>query len=334
MEFKCYTIAEIGQAHEGSLGIAHSYIDSVAKAGVNAVKFQMHIAEAESSEFEQFRIQFSYEDKTRYDYWKRMEFSTEQWAGLKQHATEVGLDFICSPFSVLAVETLKKIGVENFKIGSGEANNKLLLDAVSKIAKNIILSNGLINDQELDTSVSWIIAKNKNLSLLQCSTKYPSEPKDWNLSRINYLKRRYNIPVGFSDHSGDIFACIAACALDAEILEFHVVYDKEMFGPDSSSSITIKEVDKLISAVNDIVTAKNSLFFVNENSEVLRKNFGKSLCVNKDKSIGDIINFEDLETKKPFGLGISSIDYERVVGKTLIRDLKKWNFLNESDLSK
>lgn len=103
-----FLIAEIGQAHEGSLGIAHSYIDALATTGVNAVKFQTHIAHAESSEFEPFRVKFSYEDDTRYDYWKRMEFSAEQWAGLKQHCDDKGLEFISSPFSNAAVDLLEK----------------------------------------------------------------------------------------------------------------------------------------------------------------------------------------------------------------------------------
>src|SRR5690606_21742718 len=96
-------IAEIAQAHEGSLGIAHSYIDALAETGVDTVKFQMHIAEAESSELETFRVNFSYEDKTRYDYWKRMEFTPEQWQGIKSHCEDKGMRFLCSPFSVKAV---------------------------------------------------------------------------------------------------------------------------------------------------------------------------------------------------------------------------------------
>jgi len=101
-----YIIAEIGQAHEGSLGILYSYIDALATTGVDAVKFQMHIAEAESSEHEPFRVQFSLEDKTRFDYWKRMGFSLEQWKAIKLHCESLGLDFICSPFSNLAVDWL------------------------------------------------------------------------------------------------------------------------------------------------------------------------------------------------------------------------------------
>ena len=102
-----YIIAEIGQAHDGSLGILHSYIDALSTTGVNAVKFQTHIAEAESSEYEKFRVNFSYVDKTRFDYWRRMEFSLEQWVEIKNHCDQVGLDFISSPFSNKAVDILE-----------------------------------------------------------------------------------------------------------------------------------------------------------------------------------------------------------------------------------
>src|SRR5665647_2102235 len=115
-----YIIAEIAQAHDGSLGIAHSYIDALASTGVNAVKFQTHIAHAESSSFEPFRVKFSYEDETRFDYWHRMEFTKEQWAGIKLHCEEKGLEFISSPFSCAAVDLLENLQVKKYKIGSGE----------------------------------------------------------------------------------------------------------------------------------------------------------------------------------------------------------------------
>lgn len=115
-----FIIAEIGQAHDGSLGILHSYIDTVAKTGVDAIKFQTHIAEAESSEFEPFRVKFSKQDATRYDYWKRMEFTKEQWVEIKEHCEDAGLEFMSSPFSIAAVKLLDSIGMRRFKIGSGE----------------------------------------------------------------------------------------------------------------------------------------------------------------------------------------------------------------------
>ncbi|RZL16570.1 MAG: N-acetylneuraminate synthase, partial [Pedobacter sp.] len=148
-----FIIAEIAQAHDGSLGIAHSYIDALADAGVDAVKFQTHIAEAESSIFEPFRVKFSYEDDTRFDYWKRMEFTEQQWAGLKEHCEARGVEFMSSPFSGAAVELLNRLGVKRFKVGSGEVNNLLLLHQIAQTGKEIILSSGMSNFSELDKTI-------------------------------------------------------------------------------------------------------------------------------------------------------------------------------------
>ena len=135
-----YIIAEIAQAHDGSLGVLHSYVEAVAQTGVDAIKFQTHIAEAESSKYEEFRVEFSYIDKTRYEYWKRMELSLSQWNGLKEHCDNVGLDFLCTPFSCAAVDLLEEIGVDRYKVGSGDINNLLLLNKICKTKKEIIFT--------------------------------------------------------------------------------------------------------------------------------------------------------------------------------------------------
>lgn len=329
-----YVIAEIGQAHEGSLGILHSYIDALAPTGVDAVKFQMHIAEAESSQHEPFRVQFSLEDQTRFDYWKRMGFSLVQWKGIKKHCDEVGLDFVCSPFSNLAVDWLEEIGVEQYKIGSGEVNNFLLLEKIAQTGKPVILSSGMSSYAELDQTVAFLKERKVSFSILQCTTAYPTQPKQFGLNLIQELKNRYGVPVGFSDHSAKIETCIAATALGAEILEFHVVFDRQLFGPDSKSSLTIAETKDLVEAVRNIATAlshpvdKNNV----ETFSSLKQIFEKSLAVNKDLPKDHVLTFDDLESKKPKGFGMDASRFQEVIGKTLNRDLKKWDFLNETDM--
>jgi N,N'-diacetyllegionaminate synthase len=328
-------IAEIGQAHEGSLGIAHSYIDALALTGVTAVKFQTHIAEAESSEFENFRVKFSYEDKTRFDYWKRMEFTTEQWAGLKKHCEDKNLEFISSPFSNKAVDLLEKIGVQRYKIGSGEVSNYLMLEKIIKTGKPILLSSGMSSYDELDKTVAFINNKGNNLSIFQCTTSYPSISGEWGLNLIPSFINKYNVPIGFSDHSGDIFACLAATTLGASLLEFHVVFDKQMFGPDANSSLTISEIKKLTNGViqisNDLKSNSN---FKLDNSKFtdLKSIFEKSLAVNKDLKSGNIITFDDLEAKKPSTMGITAKEFESIVGKKLKTDLNKWDFIQKNNL--
>lgn len=332
---KPYIIAEIGQAHEGSLGILYSYIDAIAQIGVDAVKFQMHIAEAESSEHEPFRVKFSLEDETRYDYWKRMSFSLEQWKGIKQHCDTLGLDFICSPFSNLAVDWLEEIGVQQYKIGSGEVNNFLILEKIAKSQKPIILSSGMSSYEELDESVAFLKERNVNFSILQCTTAYPTQPEQYGLNVIQELKQRYNVPVGFSDHSARIETCVAATVLGAEILEFHVVFDRQIFGPDAKSSLTISETKELVVAVRNIKKALENPIDKksNENYTDLKQIFEKSLAINKDLPKNHIITFDDLEAKKPKGYGIDASKFSAIIGKKLIFDKKQWDFLKEEDIN-
>lgn len=334
MNKKPYLIAEIAQAHEGSLGILHSYIDAVAKTGVQAIKFQMHIAEAESSIYEPFRVKFSKEDNTRFDYWKRMEFSLEQWKEIKKHCDDVGLDFICSPFSNLAVDWLEEIGVQTYKIGSGEVNNLLLLEKICATRKPIIISSGMSSFDELDKTVDFLKNKSVDYSILQCTTAYPTKPKQYGLNVINELKKRYNVSVGFSDHSAKVSTGIAAVALGAEILEFHVVFHREIFGPDAIASLTIEETKQLVQSVNDIQSAIDNPIDKNNSNQFdeLKSIFEKSLAINKNLPENHIITFDDLESKKPKGYGISATDFQKVIGKKLNKEKSTWDFLTEEDI--
>lgn len=330
-----FVIAEIGQAHEGSLGILHSYIDSLADTGVDAIKFQTHIAEAESSAYEPFRVKFSYEDDTRYDYWKRMEFTLDQWKGIKKHCDDVGLEFISSPFSNMAVDWLEEIGVSKYKIGSGEVSNFLMLEKIAQTGKEIILSSGMSSFKELDETIEFLKPFGNKLSILQCTTKYPTEPEDIGLNVISELQDKYpDISIGLSDHSSSIYPSLAAVSIGAEILEFHVVYDKKMFGPDSKSSLNMFETKQLVEGVRFIEKSLKNKIDKNDNSKFteLKNIFEKSLSVNKDIKAGTVIKFDDLEAKKPSNKGISAKEYKNVIGRKLCKDLKKWDFLNEEDL--
>jgi N,N'-diacetyllegionaminate synthase len=329
-------IAEIAQAHDGSVGILHSYIDALASTGVDAVKFQTHIAEAESSQHETFRVPFSYVDKTRFNYWKRMELSLEQWKEVRNHCYEVGLKFISSPFSCKAIDVLEASEVDMYKVGSGEVNNHLLLEKIAETGKPVILSSGMSTLCELDAAVSIYTSRNIPVSVLQCTTAYPTAPEQWQLHIIKTLKCRYhNIKIGYSDHSGDVISCIAATALGADILEFHVVFDKRMFGPDAKASLEIDEVARLVNGVKQLRASLSVESTKDEQAERvtdLKKLFGKSLSVNKDLAAGHTITFNDLEAKKPYGFGIAPSEYKNLIGKKVVRPLKQWDFLNLHDI--
>lgn len=335
MKQQIYVIGEIGQAHEGSIGLAHSYIDALAHAGANAAKFQVHIADAESSIYEDFRVQIPYHNGSRFDYWKSMEFSADEWGGLKNHCEKAGLDFLASPFSLTAVELLNRIGVFGFKIGSGEVDNLPMLDKITATGKPVILSSGMSSWTELDRAVGFLQSRGTALSILQCTTAYPAKPHQWGLNVMHEMSQRYQVSVGFSDHSGDIFACLAAAAQGARLLEFHVTFDKRMSNPDAFSSLTLRQATTLVAGVRKIETALN--FPVNKDANAtfsrLKSMFGKSLAVNRDLRKGEQIQCADLETKKPAGFGVAVARYQEVLGKTLTKDIAQWEFLTENHLN-
>jgi N,N'-diacetyllegionaminate synthase len=327
-------IAEIAQAHDGSLGLAHSYIDALQGSGVDTIKFQMHIAEAESSEFEQFRVNFSYEDKTRYDYWQRMEFTFEQWQGLKQHCEEKGFNFLCSPFSMKAVDWLEKLNVERYKIASGETFNLLMLERICKTEKPMLLSSGMSSYDDIVRAVDFIhVNKGVFGGVFQCTTAYPTPAEKYGLNVIPELKRLLNCKVGLSDHSGEIYAGLSAVALGAEMLEMHVVFDKKMFGPDAKSSLTVEEFRMLAEGAKKINMALNNPVDKNmtDGFSELKTMFGKSLAANKTLAIDHVISSGDLETKKPGNKGIPAGEYEKVIGKKIKREVPAGSFLTDSD---
>jgi len=330
----CYVIAEIAQAHEGSLGLAHAYIDAIADAGADAVKFQTHIAEAESTLDEPWRVKFSSQDKSRYDYWKRMEFSLEQWFELAEHSRSRGLDFLASPFSIEAAIILEKIGVKQWKIGSGEIYNPILLEYLLDTQLPILFSSGMSSISDLDNVINRAIKKSVPYGVFQCSSSYPTPPESWGLGIISHFKERYNCPVGLSDHSGDIHAGLAATTLGADFIEVHVTFDKKMFGPDVTSSITISELEQLVLGSQSIRLALNN----NDDKDTLvsstsnlKKTFGRSLALVSKLPSGTKLSKKDLTLKKP-GSGISYDDIDKVIGRYLKVDKNENRLLTWGDL--
>ena len=223
--YPCLIVAEIGQVHEGSLGTAHAYIDAVANTGADAIKFQTHIAQAESTLKDQFRVAGTFpQDATRLDYWRRMEFTPDQWAELARHSREKNLLFLSTPFSLQAVDLLESLDVVAWKIGSGDLGNLPMLERIASTGKPVLISSGMSPWSELDEAISCINNHNSPLALLQCTSSYPCPPEKLGLNVINEMRHRYNCPIGLSDHSGNIYASLAAVALGADLVEVHTVF--------------------------------------------------------------------------------------------------------------
>lgn len=330
---QCFIVAEVAQAHDGSVGIAHAFIDSVANSGADAVKFQTHIASAESTPQEPWRVKFSVQDATRYDYWKRMEFTEEQWCGLKKHAEERGLKFLSSPFSIEAVELLTRVGVAAWKVASGEVSNEPMLKAMAVSGLPIFLSTGMSSLDEIDAAADRVKAAGLSLTILQCTSMYPTPPEKIGLNLIPFFRERYGCAVGLSDHSGKIYTGLAATAIGIEVLEVHVTLSREMFGPDVPASLTTAELRQLVEGIRFIekINAnpvdKNGLA---ESLAPMRDLFTKSVVARENLPAGTVLRENHLTAKKP-GTGIPASRLKELVGQTLKRPIKTDEVLRESD---
>jgi len=326
-------IAEIAQAHDGNIDRAHAFIDALACTGVDIIKFQTHIAEHESSDVEPWRIKFSRFDETRYEYWKRMEFTEEQWIGLKKHVESKFMEFLSSPFSVEAALMLNKIDVSQWKIASGEINNIQLLNFILETQKPIIVSTGMSDLNEIDRIYNKLVSSGADFTLMQCTSKYPTPLDEIGLNVMTYLKNKYSIPVGLSDHSGRVFTGIAAAVLGASILEVHVCMSKYDCGPDTAASLTVDELQTLVKGIREIemlqrVVDKN---YIAANLCDISKIFKKSLCAKCDIPAGVVLTDDMLTARKP-AIGISVEKIEDIIGRKTLAPILKENFIKEEDI--
>jgi len=331
---RCLIIGEVALTHDGSLGLAHAFVDAIASAGGDAVKFQTHIATAESTPAEPFRVKFSRQDKSRYDYWKRMEFTEEGWRGLADHARERGILFLSSPFSIEAVELLDRIGMPLWKIASGETSNAMLLDRILDTGKPVLLSTGMSPVEEIDAAVARVRARHVDVGVFQCTTAYPCPPEQIGLNLIPFYRERYGCWVGLSDHSATIFPGLAGGALGIDMLEVHVALSREMFGPDVVASVTTQELRQLVDGIRFIEQMRAHPLDKNASAAEtapLRKLFTRSLVASADLPAGTVIAREHVAIKKP-GTGLAPDRLDEIIGRRLARSVAADQVLAVDDI--
>ncbi len=328
----CTIIAEVAQAHDGSLGMAHAFIDAIAETGADAVKFQTHIAAAESTPGEPWRTRFSLQDDTRYDYWRRMEFTPEQWQGLKDHCEKKGLLFLSTPFSHTAFELLQAIGVAGWKAASGELTNRPLLEKMARTGLPLLLSTGMSPLEEIDRTVEWLRPFGNPLAVLQCTSEYPCHAEHIGLNNIPLFIQRYGT-AGLSDHSGTIYPGLAAVTLGARVVEVHVTLSRHMFGPDVPASVTIEELTRLVEGIRYTETMLShpvDKTRIPGHVRELRDIFMKSVVTLQALSAGTRLEPHHLAIKKP-GTGIPPYELESLVGKRLRRAVPENHLLSYDD---
>lgn len=320
----CFIIAEMGLAHDGNFQAACDFIDAIAGAGADAVKFQTHIAEAEGTLEEKFRVKV-FKDKTRQDYWKRTAFTETQWHKLKQLSDDKGLIFLSSPFSNEAFQLLNRVGVPAWKIASGETNNYPLIEEIAKTGCPLLVSTGMSRIDEIDHVVRLIEEKNVPMILYQCTNRYPCPPEHLGLNMIQDYRRRYNIPVGFSDHSGKIATGIAAYVLGACSVEVHVTFNRQDSGPDIAASLTVNEFAQMVESIRFLEHAIAAPVVKDQEAEEMsemRLLFTKSIVASRDLKAGVIVKASDIALKKP-GTGMPAGELESILGRILKRNLNK-----------
>lgn len=331
---RCRVVAEVGQSHDGSLGTAHAFIDAIADAGADAVKFQTHIAVAESSPDEPWRVKFSPQDDTRFEYWRRMEFTAEQWRGLKKHADERNLFFLSSPFSEEAVDLLTDVGVAAWKIASGQITDLWMLERLAKTGWPVLFSTGMSPLEEVEWAIEWAQAKGLEVAVMQCTSAYPSTLDGVGLNVMTGFRDDLGVPVGLSDHTGTIYPSLAAAALGAQLVEVHVTFSRQSFGPDVPASVTFEELRMLVEGVR--ATEAMLANPVDKDAVAIemarmRELFTKSIVARRDLDAGTTLRVEDLTTKKP-ARGISPRRMSEIVGKRLARAIGAGAFLQEQDI--
>jgi N,N'-diacetyllegionaminate synthase len=325
-----FLIAEIGSVHDGSFGNACKLIEAAAASGADAVKFQTHIAEAET--LPDAPMPSYFKGEARFDYFQRTGFNLDQWHRLKTHCDEHNVTFLSSPFSIDAVSLLEDIGVEAYKIPSGEVTNLPLLERVAETGRPALLSSGMSDWAELDAAVD-ILKEGGPLTVLQCTSAYPCPAERVGLNILAELRDRYRLPVGFSDHTGGCAAAFAAAALGATIIEKHFTFSQLMYGSDAANSMEPAEFRTLADGLREIWTMTENPVDKDDLSPYreMKTIFEKSIVIARPVAPGSKLEKADLAFKKP-GDGISAARYLEIIGRTVVTALSENHKLTEDDL--
>ena len=307
-----FVIAEAGMNHDGSLGNAIRLAEVAAECGADAVKFQLHDAAAETTRDAPSPPYFRLE--SRWEYFERTAFTDEQWRTLKERCDAAGIEFLCSPFSIEAVGRLEGLGVRRYKIGSGEITNLALIRAAAATGKPVILSSGMSSWGELDAAVE---AAGDDVTVLQCTSAYPTPPEQVGLNLLGELRERYGRPVGLSDHTIGSYAAYAAVALGASVVEKHFTLSAEMYGPDAALGLEPDELEDLVEGIREIEAMLENPVDKDDLApfEEMKRVFEKSVVATADIPAGAVLTRDVLAAKKP-GTGIPAARLDEVVGRT------------------
>jgi len=316
----CFVIAEIGINHNGKIDLAKQLIDVAKKSGVDAVKFQTFKTENLVTSENQLKLL------------KKVELGHEDFKELKRYCNKKKIIFLSTPHTEDAIDFLEPL-VPAYKIGSGDLTNLPFLEKVAKKKKPIILSTGMANLKEIKEAVKTIKkAGNNKIILLHCTTSYPCPLEDVNLRAMLTLKKEFNLPVGYSDHTLGILVPIMAVAMGAKVIEKHFTLDKNLPGPDHKASLEPKEFKEMVKAIRNTERALGSEVKKPTRGEEKMKKFArKSIIAKTNIPKGEKIKKDMLIIKRP-GIGIEPKYINKVIGKIARREIKKGSLIKFKDL--
>lgn len=326
---KTYIIAEAGVNHNGNLDMAYKLVDVAVESGADAVKFQTAIPElvmTRDAKKAEYQDKNDPKSESQIEMAKRIHLPLEAYNKLNDYCVSKNIDFLSTPFDSVSIKYLADLGQTVFKIPSGEITNLPYLRQVCKVSKKVILSTGMCTLQEVRNAVNVILdsgIKPENLSVLHCTTQYPTPYLDVNLNAMLTIKKELNVNVGYSDHTLGIEIPIAAVALGAIIIEKHFTLDNTLEGPDHLASLEPQELKEMVRQIRNIEVALGSGEKVVQQSE--KANIAvarKSIVAYCDIKKGEIFSEDNLTTKRP-GTGINPMKWDDIIGTVASKDFKE-----------
>lgn len=340
MKKKTIIIAEAGVNHNGSVETAKKLIDAAAEAGADYVKFQTFKAEklvSQTAQMAEYQVKnMAGSSSSQYEMLKRLELTEDDHFELQSYCNTKAIKFLSTGFDIESVDLLDRLGVDLFKIPSGEITNYSLIKHIAKMGKPIVMSTGMATLEEIDDAFALLLSEgvpSENITILHCNTEYPTPYEDVNLNAMGTIASKFNVPVGYSDHTLGIEVPIGAVALGAVCIEKHFTLDRNLDGPDHIASLEPLELKLMIQSIRRLEASlsgsgiKEPTLSELKNLIAARKSIHLSCNVKK----GMMISEDQLIAKRP-GSGMSPMKIPSILGKRFARDINRDEMLLTSDI--
>lgn len=326
-----FVIAEGCDNHMGNIDVAKEMCRRAKLAGADCIKFQHHLPDEEMLKDVPQSSNF---DIPLYEFLKLHALTLDQHAELLKYCEEIGIMYLCTPFSLKAAYELNEIGVSAFKIGSGEMTDIPTLESIAKLGKPMIVSTGMCTIEEIETTYEALVKADIEFAFTNCLSEYPPRYEDVNLKVIEHMKRKFpRAVIGHSDHTSDLYTCFAAVALGANIIEKHVILNKQTPGPDQSVSIDFQDLYHLVDGIRKIELALGDEKKVHIEEKKIREWAFRSIVSLRPIKAGEVITQDMIWSKRP-GTGIPSKRMKEIIGRVAVKDIESNVLLKWDDLSK